>query len=284
MTYNINKNLDNVVKQRRIIILGSKGMLGQMVSKYYLSVGFNVINFDQRFNECNHSYYMKKLNSLPDAFVVNCIGRIKQKSTEPLDLLLTNTILPLELSRKLKCTHVLVQPSTDCVFDGAKDGFYEANHSHNAVDVYGWSKSLGESAISTMCNSFIIRVSIIGLDENSTKGLLSWFLSNSANAKINGYSNHFWNGITTLEWSQKLHEIITSTSRLREVTNIKVLQLGTSLIYSKYEMLKIFQEVFRTNFLIQPIETEKINRCLKPKILSSTLNIQLEELKKFNDK
>jgi dTDP-4-dehydrorhamnose reductase len=276
--------LENVVNQRRIVILGSRGMLGQMVLKYFLNAGFDVISFDQRFNESNYIEYIDKLNTLPDAFVVNCIVRISQKSTDPMELLLPNAILPLELSRKLKATHVLVQPSTDCVFNGTKDGFYDADYPHNAIDAYGWSKSLGESAVLVMRNSFIIRVSIIGLDKNSTKGLLSWFLSNPAKTRMNGYSNIFWNGVTTLEWSRKLHEIITSTSRLSEIIDLKVIQLGTREKYSKYDMLQIFQKIFCTDFIIQSTETKKIDRCLKPKIMSSSLKLQLEELKKFNDK
>jgi len=284
MIYNKSQILDSVVNQKRMIILGSKGMLGQMVSKYFLSVGFDVANFDQRFNEFNHSEYVAELNSLPDAFVVNCVGKIKQKSVNPSELLLANAVLPLELSRKLKSTHVLIHPSTDCVFDGLKDGFYDVNSQHNATDVYGWSKSLGESAVSAMPNGMIIRVSIIGTDNNSNKGLLSWFLSNSVNAKIDGYTNHFWNGITTLEWSKRLHEIISSTSRLSEAFILKVVQFGTIHKYSKYNMLKLFQEVFHTNFIIQPTAIERLNRCLRPTILSNELQSQLEELKEFNEK
>ena len=281
----INKKqiLENVVNHKRMIILGSRGMLGQMVLKYFLSSGFDVISFDQRFNEFTYIEYIDKLNSLPDAFVVNCLVRISQKSTNAMELLLPNAILPLELARKLKASHVLVQPSTDCVFDGTKDEFYDVDYMHNAIDAYGWSKSLGESAVLGMHNSFVIRVSIIGLDENSTKGLLSWFLSNPSKSKMNGYSSIFWNGVTTLEWSRKLDEIIKSTSRLSEIIDLKVIQLGTREKYSKFDMLQMFQKIFHTDFIIRSTKTKKIDRCLEPQIISDALTVQLEELKKFDE-
>ena len=106
------------MKNKRIIILGSKGMLGQMVKSYFTIHGFELILYDKRFNEENISSYLDELNSYYDAIVINCIGRIKQKSEEALNLLWSNTILPLLLARSLKSSHVLIHPSTDCVLDG----------------------------------------------------------------------------------------------------------------------------------------------------------------------
>jgi len=267
--------------KNNIVILGSKGMLGQMVESYFTSKEFQIIEFNTRFTENNFNEYLNELNSFEDAFVINCIGRIKQKSQESSDLLWANSILPIALARSLKSSHILIHPSTDCVFDGLTDKPYNFSDFHSASDVYGWSKSLGETAVTNMANSLIVRVSIIGPDSNSNKGLLSWFLNNPSGIILNGFTNHFWNGITTLEWCKRIHEIIINENTLNQLMKLGLVQLGTKEIYSKYEMLHIFKKVFQKDFEIKPQESQYINRCLLSLIESKPLEIQLNELKSF---
>jgi len=266
---------------KNVIVLGSKGMLGQMVCHYFSKNGYNIIEFNSRFTEDNSNLYVAELNELEDGFVINCIGRIKQKSEDAFNLFLSNTILPLALSRSLKKTHFLIHPSTDCVFDGIADSSYNIDAIHTANDVYGLSKSLGETAVKKLINSIIVRVSIIGPDDNSNKGLLSWFLSNPQGSVLNGYVNHFWNGITTLEWCKRVDSIISNDTLFSKYKNEGIVQLGTAEIYSKFDMLSIFNGVYNANFIIRPSEVDYTNRCLQPLIKSKSLEIQLNELVDF---
>ena len=266
---------------KNIIVLGSKGMLGQMVCLYFSKNGYNIIEFNTRFTEDNSNLYFTELNKLEDGFVINCIGRIKQKSEDAFNLFLSNTIFPLALSRSLKKKHLLIHPSTDCVFDGNTDSAYNLNAPHTANDVYGLSKSLGETAIKNSVNSIIVRVSIIGPDNNSNKGLLSWFLSNPQESLLNGYTNHYWNGITTLEWCKIVNSIISNEKLFSKYKKEGIVQLGTAEIYSKFKMLNIFNEVYKTNFKITSSEVDYTNRCLQPIIKSNSLEIQMNELIDF---
>tara|TARA_B110000211_G_C13984977_1_gene511271 strand:- start:426 stop:1196 length:771 start_codon:yes stop_codon:yes gene_type:complete len=252
-----------------------------MVKSYFTSKEFSIIEFNSRFIENNFNSYVNELNSFENAFVINCIGRIKQKSEDAYNLLLANSILPLALARSLKSSHILIHPSTDCVFDGLTDKSYNLSDFHSASDVYGWSKSLGETALINMSNALIVRVSIIGPDSNSNKGLLSWFLNNPPGTILNGFTNHFWNGITTLEWCKKIHEIIINENTLNQLLKQGLVQLGTKEIYSKYEMLCLFKKIFQKDFEIKPLESKFTNRCLLSLIESKPLEIQLNELRSF---
>ena len=50
--------------------------------------------------------------------------------------------------------------STDYVFDGTKDGFYEVNDIPNPINIYGKTKFLGEQAVQRILNKyFIVRIS-----------------------------------------------------------------------------------------------------------------------------
>lgn len=266
----------------KIIILGSKGMLGQMTSKYFLKKKYEVINYNKYFTEKNCYSYFDEINKLESSVIINCIGKIKQKSTDPSELLWSNSIFPLTVSRELDDKHLLIHPSTDCVFNGNGDAFYSSYDKHNAMDMYGFSKSIGEKAISNHGNHIIIRVSIIGPDFNSSSGLLSWFLNLENGMEVNGYSNHFWNGITTLEWCKQVESLI---SKFGNKKNNKIIQFGTKNMISKYEMLKLFKRIFDKKIIIKPFKTtDDVNRCLNPEIISVNLEQQLNELKSFIDK
>ncbi len=267
--------------KNRLIILGSKGMLGQMVKSYFSKEKYQVYEFNKKFSERNFVSYINELNCFDDSLIINCIGRIKQKSEDTFNLIWPNTILPLALSRSLKPSHILIHPSTDCVFDGITKNSYDLYDIHTATDIYGFSKSLGETAIKQMSNSLIIRVSIIGPDNNSSKGLLSWFLNCKPKSVLNGYTNHLWNGVTTLEWCKKVHEIINDKIFFKNQMKKGTIQLGTKEIYSKYEMLSIFNKVYKKDFVINSYQTKYINRCLKPTIESKPLEEQLYELSSF---
>ncbi len=265
---------------KRIIILGANGMLGQMVKSYFEAKGYPILVHNVRFNEQTIFNFVQELNDLDTGIVINCIGRIKQKSDLPHDLFLSNTLLPLELSRSLDKKHLLIHPSTDCVFNGSKLTSYSINDSHDANDIYGISKSLAEKAITGMKNSIIARVSIIGPDKFSKKGLFAWFLSHPNGATLKGFINHKWNGITTLEWCKQIENLIEK--EILKKTAIKLFQLGTESIYSKYDMLVCFQKVFDTNYNILKFEDKfSINRSLKPTLISDDLEIQLYELRDF---
>lgn len=265
---------------KSIIILGSNGMLGQMVKKYFTMAKYTVHIIDSRFEEENCIAYVNEINKLEDSIVINCIGKIKQKSGDLFELIWSNTILPLELSRNLRPGHFLIHPSTDCVFKGDSEVCYPLYAKHDADDFYGWTKSIGETAAISSNRTLIIRVSIIGPDYKSNKGLLSWFLNLPTHSKLNGFVDHFWNGITTLEWCKQLEKLIKNNVLISQSGNI--IQLGTSERYTKFDMLNLFQEVFGTDHnIIKYNSKQNVNRCLEPQYLSNSLDTQLKELYAF---
>jgi dTDP-4-dehydrorhamnose reductase len=267
---------------KKIVILGSNGMLGQMVKSFFNKEGYEILTYNKRFDESSIDKYFDEINSFESSIVINCIGRIKQKSDTAYDLLLSNTIFPLELSRSLKSDHLLIHPSTDCVFDGISELPYLVKDKHTANDIYGISKSLGEKSLMSRSNTLILRVSIIGPDINSSKGLLSWFLNVDSNAELHGYTNHFWNGITTLEWCEKLLHILRDQKLLNTLLDRKIIQLGTDEIYSKYQMLVLFNKIFHKNFIIAPFQSStSVNRCLNAEIISMALEEQLIRLNNY---
>lgn len=264
-------------EKRPILVLGPNGMLGQMVVTYFKKAGLMVLPVSERFEENTREKLFAGINQYENAILFNCIGRIKQKTENEKDLLWSNTILPLALAHQLKPTISIIHPSTDCVFDAKTNVPYPVNTAPNATDSYGWSKRLAESALLGRNNTVIVRVSIIGPDINPDgKGLLAWFLSNKPASRLRGFTNHLWNGITTLEWCKQVNEQLQSTD---PNTTCKLLQLGTKEYHSKFQMLELFQKYYQTNHTIDAFEAaEKTDRRLEPGIVCKPLEEQIKEM------
>lgn len=252
-------------------------MLGQMVKQYFTASSCQITCFDNRFNYNDKTAYSSYLRSLRNAVVFNCIGKIKQKTDDAGDLLQANAILPAELRNSLQEDVILVQPSTDCVFNGEKGSPYAIYDIADATDDYGWSKRLGEVVLTGRANTLVPRVSIVGPDRNPLgKGLLAWVMSNKPGTTIKGFTNHLWNGITTFEWCRQIEGFLLKNNSF----DFTIIQYGTSEYYTKYEMVKFFNEIFDLKLHIEPTETAvPVDRRLVPNIVCKSLPDQLQDIK-----
>ncbi len=265
----------------KIIILGHRGMLGQMV-KAYFAARHEVVVIDDRVDFTAQCPALASVAKAGPGLVLNCIGRIKQKTASRQDLHDANALLPLMLAERMAPGQFLVHPSTDCVFAGDAASPYRWDDPCDATDDYGWSKRLGEVALLGRANATVFRVSIIGPDHVATppKGLLGWFLSQPEGASLRGYTNHRWNGITTLEWCRQVESVIINNPAHSWAG--RVVQIGLAQGVSKYDMLRLFQEAYGTRYMIEPFATpQAVNRCLVPHIVAPDLQEQLAALRAF---
>jgi dTDP-4-dehydrorhamnose reductase len=138
------------------------------------------------------------------AWVINAMGVIKHKLNErdPGDVeraVRVNALFPHLLARAAAESGARVlQIATDCVYSGGR-GRYTESDEHDARDVYGKTKSVGEVRSPPMHH---LRCSIIGPELASHRSLLDWFLQQPRQSKIDGFVNHRWNGVTTWHFGQ----------------------------------------------------------------------------------
>ena len=251
----------------KIIIFGGTGMLGRYVvsvlKMYYYVECINRNKFDiLNDNWDKLSALLGKLTKYD--VVVNCAGIIPQKI--PNTTLDANTIKMYfrvnsmfphkiqELSSKIGFRFIHI--TTDCVFNGLR-----RNGSYNELDnntenmergLYGVSKSLGEPM-----RACIIRTSIIGEEIENKKSLLEWVKSNK-NGRINGFANHYWNGITCLTLAKIIVKIIRKQLFWKGIRHIY-----SPEIISKYELCNMINEIYELNIQIKKIYTlKKSNKSL----------------------
>jgi dTDP-4-dehydrorhamnose reductase len=148
--------------------------------------------------------------------IVNCIGLIKHrlddsKQSDRLDAIRVNAEFPYELAEAAERQGFRVlQIATDCVYSG-RSGSYDERAPHDAQDVYGKTKSLGEVPNENFLN---LRCSIIGRELSGSTSLVGWLLSQPQGATIRGYLDHRWNGVTTGSFADIVTGLIASGSEL----------------------------------------------------------------------
>ena len=258
---------------KRIVILGPNGMLGQNVNKYF-SPDNEIILFNMRYSQNARKEFLSALQNYEPEVIINCIGKIPQKTSTFEDLFVANALLPLELNAAFDDT-VIIHPSTDCVFSSDKKEPNNSFDAPNAQDEYGLSKIYGELSGVLRANTFIIRSSIIGLtDGYKSEGLLDWFMRQDESVPINGYTNHIWNGVTAFEWCGLAEQLIFDPPTEKQSG---IIQIGSKTPVSKYELLTSAKDIFSKKIDIIPLETSSaVNRVLNPKVQIESVAVQLK--------
>jgi dTDP-4-dehydrorhamnose reductase len=262
-----------------MVVLGSRGMLGQVVCRHFGKLVRELIHYPGRFSQADAGSSVRELAALAPDIVINCAGAIKQRTSNDSELLYANALLPLELAALLPSHTRLIHPSTDCVFSGASTAPYPTDHPTDARDVYGWSKYLGEQALLGRPLTLIPRVSIIGPDgREGGPGLLNWFLRQPEGSTLNGFTNHHWNGITTLEWCHQVERRLLSGEGFcnHQATRF---QLGTADAINKHDLLHAFARHFGRRVTITPHNAgESVHRVLAPDAFCPPIESQLSDL------
>ena len=148
----------------------------------------------------------------------------------------------------------IIQIGTDCVFSGATGKYLESSF-QDAIDVYGKSKIGGEVV---NLNKYLIRGSIVGPEAGQGKSLLNWFL-NQSEGKVNGFIDHMWNGITTLNFAKIVHGMIKTNNFKNNIQHV----IPKDEV-SKYDLLIYFKKFFGVDVKVEKINSENsVNRTLK---------------------
>jgi dTDP-4-dehydrorhamnose reductase len=209
-----------------VLILGASGMLGTAVVSEFLNFPGTVTvttrgkKPESMPSKVAHLSFDASTDDIAAAFgslgkvdyVVNCIGIIKphindSDEKQRLNALEINSLFPQHLAAWASKTGAkVIQIATDCVFSGEK-GSYLESEAHDALDVYGKSKSLGEVPSTSMMH---LRVSIIGPEVGRSTSLLEWVRNQPVEAQIFGFTDHIWNGITTSHFGKIARGLIES--------------------------------------------------------------------------
>lgn len=238
----------------KLLILGHNGLLGNMVYKYFNSKEYDIITTNLRWP--NDDFKLLVSDQKVD-YIINCIGIIPQRKPTNEQYNIINYELPKWLD---KLGVKVIHPDTDESDDTP----------------YGLSKKLARDKI--YHNTKIIKTSILGFEKNTKFSFLEWFL-NSEDA-INGFTNQYWNGNTTLEWAKWAEKMMLNWNKFNHVTI-----LSNPDCLSKYEILLELRQIFNKEIEIIPIESNVCkNNCMTGDYVTDNLFEQIIEMKNFYGK
>jgi len=170
---------------KRILILGSKGMLGQELVRVFTEGGHDVTGWDQGDIDVTDTVSTREqIVTLAPDIIVNAVGynAVDACETDEAEFAKAwriNAEVPGELARVAKeLDAVFVHYSTDYVFDGEQlgDGYAE-DAEPNPVSKYGESKRGGEVSTAAIGGKYyVIRLAkLFGIPASSSGGKQSFF-------------------------------------------------------------------------------------------------------------
>ena len=268
------------MSERRIIVLGSTGMLGHTLlntlssNGAYECLGSYRRNEDQwrlqklfpnakfvPLLELNYPSLVACLNECRADTIINCIGFIKQKESQGsvAEMYNVNSLFPHIVARAAASVSAsVIHFSTDCVYSGAI-GNYSERDIPDPIDLYGMSKLYGELHYP---GTLTLRTSIIGHELfGGSNGLLEWFLCQKGTVK--GFTNAIFSGLTTNALSRFILDYILPERSIHGLYHI------SSTPIAKYDLLKMISNVYQTDSSIVPSSEPSLNRSLDSTKLST---------------
>jgi len=207
------------MKSPKVLVIGSTGMLGSAVLDQLSHAGVETLQasrgqgtrFDAERDSCDDLMLAAGLKT--GDYIVNCVGLTKTHihDDDPSTIVRAvklNVMFPIALAKAAEKSGVrIIQVATDCVFSGLTGGYRESS-AHDAYDVYGKSKSMGEVKSESVMH---LRCSLVGPEMAGRSSLFfEWVRTLKDGAVIEGYRDHKWNGLTSRAFGSIVSGIVNT--------------------------------------------------------------------------
>ena len=273
----------------KILVIGSGGMLGHVLTLYLKEKGHDVSDISKR-RKCNRETILMNvldfhsfdnfLDNNEFDFIVNCAAILSGECEKnKKDAILLNSYFPHYLEKR--CINLktrIIQVSTAGVFDG-KCGGYMEDCKCDTKSFYGMTKLLGEL---TDGKNLTVRSDFVGPDMYSEgRGLFNWIMKSKC--EINGYCMAYFNGVTSLELAEFIDLALKKNYR-------GVYHLYTMDINSKANFARMICEVFgKEDLSVKDCEDVCVDMTLKSsrndiEYIQKNMETQLVELKNWMEK
>ena len=270
----------------RVLILGGQGMLGHIVVRTLSGAQGVKIEYTVSGDKNNPFYFNVEngINQLHEIikthgnfdYFINCIGILsnnidKRNLDSVRTAILVNGLFPHDLTKLgnelgIRIIHI----STDGVF-AKSAGLCLEDSLQFREDIYGNTKSIGEVFSPELLN---IRCSIFGPSPFKKNGIIEWFLKQPKGAEVNGYTDHIWNGATTLQVANLCFSIVTKDYFNLIRNEAPVHHFCPNHSISKFELLQLLKTQLRPDIKVIPTNSPEGPLC---RILE-TRYIQMKKL------
>ena len=262
-------------KNTKIIVTGVKGQLGFDCLRVLKEQGFtNVIGIDKDELDITDEKAVNDfiVKEKPEVVMHNAAWTAVDKAEENKDLVYqVNALGPKYIAEACKKVNAkMVYISTDYVFDGKGDKYFEIDDLKNGLSTYGVTKSKGEDFVKeNLTKYFIVRISwVFGINgHNFIKTMLN--LAKKGIKELNVVDDQIGSPTYTYDLAKLLVEMIqTDKYGVYHATNEGVCSWAD---FAKY----IF-EVANQDVIVHPVSTEEYMK-LVPNQAKRPLNSRMSK-------
>ena len=196
----------------KVLVTGANGQLGYDVVKELQKQNIECYGATRQDFDIVDFEATKKFitNYMPDA-VIHCAAYTavdKAEDEQGLCYLVNASATEniAEICKKINAKMLYI--STDYVFDGTKDDFYEVDDKPNPINVYGKTKLLGEQAVQRILDKyFIVRISWV-VGEHGNNFIKTMLRLGKERKKINVVDDQYGSPTYTADLALLLIEMI----------------------------------------------------------------------------
>ena len=197
-----------------IFLVGKNGQLSSALNKE-LSITHKVFAVDRYMLGLSKIASLEKfIDQVKPDLIINAAAytQVDQAEIEKDLAFEINALLPKFLSNKAKSLDIpIIHISTNYIFDGAKNSFYEEDDQANPLSVYGQTKWLGEEFVRNYPKHFILRTSWL-FSSHSPSFLLTMLQLAHEKHSINMVSDQWGSPTSTKTLVIAIEEILTRLS------------------------------------------------------------------------
>ncbi len=264
------------MKEKKILITGADGQLGKEFQKVLSKKGIECFSFSKEKMDITDVVSVSgAISEVNPDIIINCAAyNLVDEAEENSDLAYGVNGKALEnLSAVCKKNNIfLVHYSSDYVFDGTKEDFYNEDDIPNPLSVYGKSKLNGEKIIEENLSDYLIfRVSwVFGEGKNNFLYKAYQLAKTTKVLKISA------DEVSIPTYT----EDIVNTTLLSLKKGLKGLyHLSSNGYSSRYELVKYFMLKMEVENIILPVSrTELENKAQRPKFSGLSTNKISNEL------
>ncbi len=220
-----------------VVVTGPRGLLGSTVVRVFRDAGFDVYPYEGDITSLGDlQTFVATLPSLDVVVHTAAATDVNRCEREPewctsVNVDGTRNVRDVAASRGARLLHI----STVSVFDGLT-GNYREDDVPNPKNVYNVSKYLAEQAVSEYENALTLRINIIGIHPDGSRGknFFEWLVDSvRANNDIKLFTDVRMNPLSHWTLAELMRDIV------RQWPADRVLHLGSSTVLSKADVGKL---------------------------------------------
>jgi len=265
----------------RILVIGSKGMLGSDLTEELNKIGNTILGWDVSDIDITKKHEMIKIAGVKPDVLINCaaytnVDLAEKEREKCFDVNVRGVANLVDVCKKHEIT--LVHISTDYVFDGSREEYDEGDEK-NPLNVYGKTKSEGEDVIrKNLKKYYLIRTS--WLFGKKGKNFVETMLKLcSEREKVRVVNDQVGRPTYTRDLCKAIVEIISNQPNYE----YGVYHATNSGKCSWFEFAREIIKLKKLSCSIEPCTTEEFPRDAKRPKYSVLNNNKLPQLRSWKD-